>query len=108
MTCFPKLVLSVIHAKASSTIIPGAGVAPKWEREQKWKGGSGCPDPAAAVMNILGCYESEDVACVAAAYTPGFQLTHNEAPDFQVVECACVFTVSIMLHASASLSTSQT
>ncbi|CAM9344436.1 unnamed protein product [Scytosiphon promiscuus] len=38
----------------------------------------GCPDPQGAVLDLLDCVASEDSACVAAAYDPGFERFHNE------------------------------
>ena len=43
----------------------------------------GCRDPAGAVMDLIGCFESEDAACASAAYDPGFELFHNTVPDDQ-------------------------
>lgn len=37
-----------------------------------------CPDPVGVVLDLFHCVVTEDGACAAAAYDPGFERYHNE------------------------------
>ena len=39
-----------------------------------------CPRPVKAVLSALQCFENEDAACVANAYSADFVLMHNDQP----------------------------